>query len=66
VSFYRSKEQASPFGMAQTISQVAALIGVPVAEVVAEAQRRSMPNAAPSTVVGFSTAEILLRVFQDN
>lgn len=65
MSFYRSKEQASPFAPTQTIAQVAAVIGVPVAEVVAEAKRRSMPAATSSTVVSFSTAETLLRVFQD-
>lgn len=62
---YRSKESASPFGDVQTLSQVAAIIGVPVVDVVAEARARSIPDALPTTPVGFSTAETLLRVFQD-
>ena len=65
MSFYRSKESASPFGMSQTLTQVASIIGVPLADVLTEARKRSMPEAVGSTVVGFSTAETLLRVFQD-
>jgi hypothetical protein len=66
VSFYRSKEQASPFAATQSVAQVAAIIGVPTSAVIEAMAARSRPGATASTQVEFSAAEILLRVFQDN
>ncbi|MBY4381883.1 hypothetical protein HQO24_10540 [Rhodococcus fascians] len=65
MSIYRTKEDASPFKGVQTVAQVADTIGVSVAQVVAEMANRSRPGATASTAVDFTTAETILRVFQE-
>jgi hypothetical protein len=65
VSIYRTKEDASPFKGVQTVAQVADVIGVSVAEVVVVMANRSQPGATGSTAVDFTTAETILRVFQE-
>lgn len=65
MSIYRSKENASPFAAAQTVAQVASIIGATVPAVVAVMAARSRPGATGATVVDFTTAETILRVFQE-
>lgn len=65
MSFIRTKESASPFKPSQTVAQVATIIGVTTAQVTAVMAARSRPGATAATVVDFTTAETILRVFQE-
>lgn len=65
MSFIRTKESASPFKPSQTVTQVATIIGVTTAQVIAVMAARSRPGATGSTSVDFTTAETILRVFQE-
>ena len=65
MAFTRTKEVASPFAATQTVAQVATIIGVTTAQVIAEMANRSRPGATASTAVDFTTAETILRVFQE-
>lgn len=71
MAFTRTKEVASPFAASQTVTQVAALIStflgvsITTTQVIAQMAARSRPGATTSTVVDFTTAETILRVFQE-
>ncbi|WP_032384705.1 hypothetical protein [Rhodococcoides fascians] len=65
MSFIRTKESASPFKASQTVAQVATIIGTTSAAVIAIMATRSRPGATASTSVDFTTAETILRVFQE-
>lgn len=65
MSFIRTKESASPFKATQTVTKVAEICGRTVPEVVAVMAARSKPGATASTTVDFTTAETILRVFQE-
>lgn len=65
MSFIRTKESASPFKNTQTVAQVATICGVTTAAVIEQMSNRSRPGATASTAVDFTTAETILRVFQE-
>lgn len=65
MSFIRTKESASPFKKTQTVAQVATICGVTIAAVIEQMATRSRPGATASTTVDFTTAETILRVFQE-
>jgi len=65
VSFIRTKEAASPFATTQTVAQVATICGVTTAAVIEQMANRSRPGATASTAIDFTTAETILRVFQE-
>lgn len=65
MTFYRTKEDASPFADTQSVTQVADIIGVTAADVIAVMAAHSRPGATTATAVDFTTAETILRIFQE-